>query len=122
MKKSLLVFLLMILSFSAFAKTLCDSQILIIVEVTDKKQPRNIPLSPIEGVYDSGFFFLDFLEDVGEVIIYVMNTSTGESISLSTDSVDGSATLNLSSGSPGSYSIIITAESGGIYQANFVVS
>lgn len=87
-----------------------------------KPRPRSAGFAPITGTYDysAQCIRLNFLEDVGEMTITVINHSTGEQSFEYVDSAFGSAEVYIS-GEEGEYSILIDVADGTSYYGEFEI-
>lgn len=64
--------------------------------------------------------YINFIEQIGNTFITVMNYSTGEVIYDSADSSNGQAIIQ-TSGTPGNYLLKIETASGDCYEGEFTV-
>lgn len=86
--------------------------------VTSKPRPRSAGFVPVTGTYSAQGIRLHFLEDIGEMTITVINHSTGEQSFEYVDSAFESTAVYIS-GDEGQYSIVIDAQDGSSYYAEF---
>ncbi|WP_295935613.1 DUF3244 domain-containing protein [uncultured Alistipes sp.] len=83
-------------------------------------RPRNIVLVPIVAYYEAGIVHLNFMEDIGQLTVEVVNTTTGEQWFEMGDSADGGMNIHVS-GEYGNYVLYIETESGATFSGNFTL-
>lgn len=88
-----------------------------------RPQPRSVAFVPVTGIYDysSQCVRLNFMDNIGEMTVTIINHSTGEQSFEFVDSAFESAEVYVSS-DEGQYSISIEAQDGSSYYAEFIIS
>lgn len=83
-------------------------------------RPRTPEFIPIIGLYDSGRVILDFIEQIGNLSITLVNQSTGEMYFDYCDSADGHFEMEITP-SKGTYLLTIQTENETTYYGDFVL-
>ena len=85
----------------------------------DVSDDRGVVIIPLEAYYQGETIFLDFTYNVGNVVVSVRNTTTGNCWSGTVNSADGMGEISISDGGVGSYTIEIVTEYGECFTGNF---
>ena len=89
-------------------------------ESSSNIRPRTPEFIPIIGLYDSGRVILDFIEEIGNLNITLVNQSTGEMYFDYCDSADGHFEMEITP-SKGTYLLTIQTENETTYYGDFVL-
>ena len=83
-----------------------------------KINPRS--LAPISGLYADGVLMIDFAENLGNVSVTVVNTTTGEMWFESDDSALGTISIAITP-HPGNYFVTVETQTDGVYIGEFIL-
>lgn len=83
-----------------------------------KINPRG--LAPISGLYADGVLMIDFAENLGNVSVTVVNTTTGEMWFESDDSALGTISIAITP-YPGNYFVTVETQTDGVYIGEFIL-
>ena len=123
MKKIILLFALLLASVNSILSANGSEDKNILIEKGNsidpsEIQPRSLVNVPIYCIYNGGFLYFTFLENLGEVEITVTNQSTGANATYKYDSAYGCIVVGTSSDS-GTYLIGIVTGSGEYYYGQY---
>lgn len=83
-----------------------------------KINPRG--LAPISGLYADGVLMIDFAENLGNVSVTVVNTTTGDMWFESDDSALGTISIAITP-YPGNYFVTVETQTDGVYIGEFIL-
>lgn len=83
-------------------------------------RPRSVQMIPITAIYSFGAVQVNFLQNIGQATITVVNNTTGEQWFEMADSAAGGVDIHISD-TQGIYAIYIELESGKIYSGDFAI-
>lgn len=120
----ILISILLFAPFHLFASEEGQSIPITVVDENNDTSPslRSPVYIPIQAYYDeeSSSVFLSFCQNIGNVYVVILNTTSGESISYRINSLIGIARL-MFAGTNGAYKLTIHSSKGGHYIGEYII-